>query len=335
MDQPSAIIGKSPAMAALLSVLAKAAPTDSTVLFTGEPGTGKTLLARALHAKSRRHAKPFVTVDFAAIPRDHQEAELFGYVDGALAHAPCGKTGLLEAAWGGTLFLDAIEAMDMTLQAKLARVLQEKQFEPMGAHHAQKLEVRVTAAATSDLEQEVAAGRFREDLFYRLNVIPLHLPPLRERGTDVLLLAEAFLSHFCATHEHKALMLSSEAQNILVRYPWPGNVRELETAMERVCVTAGGVIGLEDLSEKLRGKVGKVAVSPRSSGGLQQVGFVWPQLADLQAQGMGLKEFLDEIETRLLTEALAQAKGAQSQMAELFKIKRTTLIEKLKKKKLS
>ena len=332
MDQANAIIGKSPAMAALLSVLAKAAPTDSTVIFTGEPGTGKTLLASILHAKSRRHAKPFVTADFAAIPRESQEAEIFGYGEEALAHAPHGKTGLLERAHGGTLFLDAVHGMDATLQAKLARALQEKQFEPIGSVHPQKLDARITAAATADLEQEVAAGRFRADLFYRLNVIPIAVPPLRERGTDVLLLAEAFLGRFCAGEGRKPPMLSSEARNILARYAWPGNVRELQTVMERICVTTGGgVIGPEDLPGAIRHKPGAASAASRPS---KQAGFAWPTLADLTAQGLGLKDFLDEIETRLLAETLAQTNGAQSQMAELLKIKRTTLIEKLKKKKL-
>jgi len=221
----------------------------------------------------------------------------------------------------------------VTLQAKLARALQEKQFEPIGASRARKADARIIAASKGGLEKEVAAGHLREGLFYRLNVISLHLPPLRERGTDVLLLAELFLSRFCAARERKPPMLSSEAQSILVRYAWPGNIRELEGVMERICVTASGdVIGPGDIPGKIRNKSSKIGTIPADLRTAKHAGFNWPNLADLTAQNMGLKEFLDEVETRLLTEALTLTKGSQSQVAEILKIKRTTLIEKLKKR---
>jgi len=331
-----AVIGKSPALAALCSVANQVAPTDTTVLITGESGVGKKLLADILHAQSRRHAKPFVAVDFGAIARELQEAELFGYEEGVFSHVIHGKPGRLEMAQGGTLFLDVIDAMDLPLQAKIVRVLQEKQFERIGATHPRELDVRVVAATSRDLENEVEAGRFRADLFYRLNVIPLHLPPLRERGSDILLLADAFLARFCAAKGRETPALTPDAKAILLGYTWPGNIRELEGVMERLCATQGNdAIKPEDLPEKIRSKTGKNAVPPKNSQSSKQAGFVWPRLADLEAQGMGLKEFLDEIETRLLNEALAQTKGAQSQMAELFKMKRTTLVEKLKKRGMS
>ena len=332
----SAIIGKDPVLTALLAVVKRVAPTDTTVLITGESGVGKKLLASTLHAESRRQAKPFVAVDFGATSRELQEAELFGYEEGVFSHVLHGKPGRLELARGGTLFLDAIDAMDVSLQAKIARSLAERQFERIGATHPRELDVRVVAASSHDLEKEVAAGRFRADLFYRLNVIPLHLPPLRERGDDILLLANSFLARFCAAKGREAPTLTPEAKAILLRYAWPGNVRELESVMERLCAASGhDAITPEDLPEKVLSRAGKNAAPAKSSQPSKQAGFAWPRLADIEAQGMGLKEFLDEIETRLLSEALVQTKGAQSQMAELFKMKRTTLVEKLKKKKLS
>ncbi|GAB6036569.1 sigma-54 dependent transcriptional regulator [Fundidesulfovibrio butyratiphilus] len=329
--QISNIVGKSPALTEVFTVLAKVAPTDSTVLVTGESGTGKELLVRALHANSRRAGKPFVPVNCGAIPRELLESELFGHEKGAFTHAIRNRAGRFELADGGTIFLDEIGEMDLSLQVKILRVLQEKEFERVGGGKTFKVDVRIVAATNRDLDSEVAAGRFREDLFYRLNVIPLHLPPLRDRGEDILLLAKVFLERFCKLKERKTLCLSPEARDMFLRYSWPGNVRELENFMERVSILCDqDTVRPEDLPKKIWDDVGRAAPAPTPC--VAAAGFVWPRVADLKDKGMGLKEFLDEIEERLLAEALSQAEGVKNQAAEILGIKRTTLIEKLKKK---
>ncbi|MBU4244355.1 MAG: sigma-54 dependent transcriptional regulator, partial [Proteobacteria bacterium] len=222
------IIGGSPVLAEVFRVLAKVAPTDSTVLVTGESGTGKELLVRALHRNSPRRDNAFVPINCGAIPRELLESELFGHEKGAFTHAIRTRPGRFELADGGTIFLDEIGEMDLSLQVKILRALQEKEIERVGGICIKKVDVRVVAATNRDLEVEVKAGRFREDLFYRLNVIPLHLPPLRERGSDVLMLADHFLSCHCRTKSRKPLTLSERAREMLLTYSWPGNVRELE-----------------------------------------------------------------------------------------------------------
>ena len=236
----SGIIGQSTTLAEVFKVLGKVAPTDSTVLVTGESGTGKELLVRALHANSQRAEKPFVPINCGAIPKDLLESELFGHEKGAFTHAIRSRPGRFEMGDGGTVFLDEIGEMDLSLQVKILRVLQEKEIERVGGTGSKKVDVRIVAATNRDLEAEVAAGRFREDLYYRLNVIPLHLPPLRERGGDVLLLARHFLNHFCAKKGRPPLGLSPDARRVLVAYAWPGNVRELENFMERLSILVDG-----------------------------------------------------------------------------------------------
>ena len=326
------IIGKSPALAKVFTVLGKVAPTDSTVLVTGESGTGKELLVRALHANSRRATKPFVPVNCGAIPRELLESELFGHEKGAFTHAIRTRAGRFELADEGTIFLDEIGEMDLSLQVKILRVLQEKEFERVGGSRTMKVDVRVVAATNRDLDVEVASGRFREDLYYRLNVIPLHLPPLRERDVDVPLLAEFFLERFCRLKARKTITLASEARDMLLRYRWPGNVRELENFMERLSILCDhDLVRPEDLPRKIWEDVGRpmAAEAPAQTG---PRGFAWPKIEDLKTLGLGLKDFLDEIEDRLLSEALAMADGVKNQAAEILDIKRTTLIEKLKKK---
>jgi transcriptional regulator with GAF, ATPase, and Fis domain len=327
------IIGNSPALTSVFSVLAKVAPTDSTVLVTGESGTGKELLVRALHVNSRRNSKPFVPVNCGAIPRELLESELFGHEKGAFTHAIRNRAGRFELADGGTIFLDEIGEMDLSLQVKILRVLQEKEFERVGGTRTFKADVRIVAATNRDLDAEVAAGRFREDLFYRLNVIPLHLPPLRERGDDILLLAGAFLERFCGKKERKVLEVPPETEDILLRYCWPGNVRELENIMERLSILCDhDLIRPEDMPRKILDAVGKACPVPEILPRNRPAGFAWPLVQDLKDKGLGLKEFLDEIEERLLVEALDMAGGVKNQAAEILGIKRTTLIEKLKKK---
>jgi transcriptional regulator with GAF, ATPase, and Fis domain len=220
------IIGQSTTLASVFKMLGKVAPTDSTVLVTGESGTGKELLVRALHVNSNRAAKPFVPINCGAIPKELLESELFGHEKGAFTHAIRSRPGRFELADGGTVFLDEIGEMDLTLQVKILRVLQEKEIERVGGNGVKKVDVRIVAATNRDLENEVAAGHFREDLYYRLNVIPLHLPPLRERGSDVLLLARNFLERFCEKKSRALLKLSPSVEKILTAYDWPGNVRE-------------------------------------------------------------------------------------------------------------
>jgi len=239
----------------------------------------------------------------------------------------------------GTIFLDEIGEMDLSLQVKILRVLQEKEIERVGGAGMKKVDVRIVAATNRDLEHEVSRGRFREDLYYRLNVIPLHLPPLRERSGDVLLLAEHFLARFCERKNRPCLGLSPDVRKILLAYAWPGNVRELENFMERLSILVdGNEVHPPDLPLKILDAVGEIAAlpepapSPASTQPLQQQGFVWPALADLDKYAVNLKEFLDAIEDRLIEEALDRSDGVKNQAAELLGIKRTTLIEKLKKK---
>lgn len=365
----SGIIGQSTSLAEVFKVLGKVAPTDSTVLVTGESGTGKELLVRALHANSRRADKPFVPINCGAIPKELLESELFGHEKGAFTHAIRSRQGRFEMADGGTIFLDEIGEMELSLQVKILRVLQEKEIERVGGTGCKKVDVRIVAATNRDLEVEVAAGRFREDLYYRLNVIPLHLPPLRQRGNDVLLLARYFLNHFCTKKARDPMLLDETTQRILAAYNWPGNVRELENFMERLSILVdANTVCMDDLPRKILAQVGDVSLlppvvedapacepeaellaEPIADNGVEQTpapvpqaeaampvaangAFVWPNLGVLTAQGQNLKDFLDAVESRLIDEALTKAEGVKNQAAELLGIKRTTLIEKLKKR---
>ena len=328
------IIGESPALKSVFKVLAKVAPTESTVLVTGESGTGKELLVRALHQNSKRTGKPFVPINCGAIPKELLESELFGHEKGAFTHAIRSRPGRFEMAEGGTVFLDEIGEMDLSLQVKILRVLQEKEFERVGGTRTQKVDVRVVAATNRDLETEVNQGRFREDLFYRLNVIPLHLPPLRDRGSDIMLLAGHFLKRFCEGKGREVLTVSPQAEEMFLSYDWPGNVRELVNLMERVSILSeGDVVTPEDLPDKMWQSLGKERPAPAVAA-VEGGAFRWPDLDDMDAQSMGLKDFLDAIEDRLLVQALDKSSGVKNQAAEILGIKRTTLIEKLKKKKI-
>lgn len=332
------IIGRSTSLAEVFRTMAKVAPTDSTVLVTGESGTGKELLVRALHRQSKRGDKPFVPINCGAIPKELLESELFGHEKGAFTHAIRTRPGRFEMAEGGTVFLDEIGEMDLLLQVKILRVIQEREIERVGGQGTKKVDVRIIAATNRELEDEVAAGRFREDLYYRLNVIPLHLPPLRERGEDVLLLTEYFLKRFCKLKERPELKMSPDVQKVLEAYPWPGNVRELENLGERLSILCDSdTVNLEDLPSKILAQIGDIAElpapRPRPAAPLP-MGFSWPTVADLKERNLGLKEFFDTAEEKLLLEALELAAGVKNQAAEILGIKRTTLIEKLKKRNL-
>ncbi|MCG8532827.1 MAG: sigma-54 dependent transcriptional regulator [Desulfovibrionales bacterium] len=331
-------IGQSAAMQDVFRVLAKVAPTDSTVLVTGESGTGKELLVRSLHANSTRTDAPFVPINCGAIPRDLLESELFGHEKGAFTHAIRSRPGRFELADGGTIFLDEIGEMDLTLQVKILRVLQEKEIERVGGSTIKNVDVRIVAATNRDLEAEVAAGRFREDLFYRLNVIPLQLPALRERGGDILLLCDHFLTKFSEKQGRPKLSLSADTRKILAAYSWPGNVRELENFMERMTILCDSAsVTPADLPSKILDQVGVIEELPEpveAPTGTYHEGFRWPCIQDLNDQNLPLKDFLDSVEEKLLLEALQQAHGIKNQAAEILGVKRTTLIEKLKKKKI-
>ena len=364
------IIGQSTTLKNVFRTLGKVAPTDSTVLVTGESGTGKELLVRALHDNSLRFDKNFVPINCGAIPKDLLESELFGHEKGAFTHAIKTRPGRFEMADGGTIFLDEIGEMDPTLQVKILRVLQEKEIERVGGSGVKKVDVRIVAATNRNLESEVAAGRFREDLYYRLNVIPLHLPPLRERGEDIMLLVDHFLKEFSKKRNKASLRVSSEARKALTAYAWPGNIRELENFMERVSILCeGSVVELVDLPQKILDSVGDLTGLPEPPEGVAAMandvaavtdihrneramltgsvpfsspmsdmaagprfGFIWPTLDDLAQKEMDLKVFLDTMEERLLAEALQRSDGVKNQAAEILGIKRTTLIEKLKKR---
>lgn len=338
----SGIIGQSRALKDVFRVLAKVAPTDSTVLVTGESGTGKEVMVRALHNNSKRNGKPFVPINCGAIPKELLESELFGHEKGAFTHALHTRAGRFEMADGGTIFLDEIGEMELSLQVKILRVLQEKEIERVGGRGAKKVDVRIVAATNRDLEAEVNAGRFREDLFYRLNVIPLHLPPLRERDGDIAILSDYFISSFSKKNGRKKLSFSPEVRRVFEYYKWPGNVRELENIMERLTILCdSSVVQLDDLPSKILEEVGDVMQLPPPAPPVQAngadpavpaPGFVWPTLADLEKHGLNLKDFLDNVEERLLVEAMNSAGGVKNQAAEILGIKRTTLIEKLKKR---
>ena len=366
----SGIIGEDTSLAEVFKILRKVAPTDSTVLVTGESGTGKEVLVRTLHRESKRTNAPFIPVNCGAIPKELLESELFGHEKGAFTHAIRTKPGRFELAEGGTIFLDEIGEMDTSLQVKILRVLQEKEIERVGGSGPKKIDVRIVAATNRDLEQEVALGNFREDLYYRLNVIPLHLPPLRERGNDILTLAENFLKVFCEKRRREQLTLSEDVAKVFLNYSWPGNVRELENFTERLSILADGPqIVLSDLSPKILNGVGDISslpplpeeitiqpakqkdtaislnssVSQKEKKSLTSIltqGFsdfsnssnMLPSLIDMKNNNMNLKEFLEMIEDKIINEALEQVEGIKNQAAEILGIKRTTLIEKLKKR---
>lgn len=332
------IIGESPALKSVFKTLLKVAPADCTVLVTGESGTGKELLVRALHSQSQRKNKPFVPINCGAIPKELLKSELFGHEKGAFTHAIRTKPGRFELAEGGTIFLDEIGDMDLSLQVKILRALQEKEIERVGGSAPKKVDARVVAATNRNLEKEVEAGRFREDLYYRLNVVPIHLPPLRDRHNDVFLLADFFLDRFQKKTNRSKLSLSEETRRILATYPWPGNIRELENLMERMTILCDGdCITPEDLPEKILSLSPAAKELPAPAAAPPEpclAGFQWPTVADMLGKSPGLKEFMDDIEDRLLLEALDMAGGVKNQAAETLGIKRTTLIEKLKKKQL-
>jgi two-component system nitrogen regulation response regulator NtrX len=262
------MVGESRVMRHLREQVTMAAPTNGRVLILGENGTGKELVARTLHAQSRRRDRPFVEVNCAAIPEELIESELFGHEKGAFTGAIARKRGKFELAHRGTIFLDEIADMSLKTQAKVLRVLQESKFERVGGTEPIEVDVRVIAATNKDLEKEIAAGNFREDLFYRLAVIPFHVAPLRERREDIPVLATAFVDEFCAESGARVKAIAAKAMDAIQAYAWPGNVRELRNLMERlVLMTPGDRITAEDLPDAVR--IGEVRPGP-SGGTLEE-----------------------------------------------------------------
>lgn len=346
-EAADSIIGQNSGLKEVYRTLMRVAPTESTVLVTGESGTGKELAVRFLHEQSKRKKGPLVPVNCGAIPRDLLESELFGHEKGAFTGAVSAHQGRFQAANHGTIFLDEIGELELPLQAKILRALQEQEIEPVGSRKPVTVDVRVVAATNRDLEQMVSQGLFREDLFYRLQVIPVHLPPLRERGSDILELARFFMHKFCMRDKRPELVLSDAVCDIFMRYAWPGNVRELQNYMERMAVLAeGDVLVPADLPAKVLKAVAEGAgngdekASPQEAeaqslpadNGSGAQGFVMPRLADMEQKGQGLKAFLEDIETVLIGEALNLENGSQQKAALRLGIKRTTLIEKMKRK---
>lgn len=299
------------------AIVRQVANTDATVLITGESGTGKELIARAIHNGSPRQARPFVPVNCAAIPKELLESELFGHVRGAFTGARTARAGMFQLADGGTIFLDEVAELPLFLQAKLLRVLQDKQVRPVGAERVLTVNVRVLAATNKDLEKAVEKKVFREDLFYRLQVIPLYLPPLRARRSDIPLLLQHFLERTNRKYG-RTVQLTPEAMVSLWEYDWPGNVRELENIIERLVVlNDSGRVSPDDLPPAIRSFVAeKQFPVPLFSGG-----------------DLNLQRAVEQVESRLIAEALRRANGDRSAAAQLLGVKLTTLLSKLRRKK--
>ena len=304
------IIGQSPKMRAIFELIQTVAPQTSRVLITGESGTGKELVARAIHENSARAQEPFITINCGAFPETLLESELFGYMKGAFTGANENRQGLFQAAHGGTLFMDEIGNMSLTMQVKLYRVLQEGKVRPVGSTDESDVDVRIIAATNKDFEKEIAEGRFREDLYYRLSVIPIQLPPLRERREDIPLLARHFLEGFRKVMEKPIEGISPEAMRRLESYDWPGNVRELENTMERaVALETTNEVSLRVLPDRIAGYATVPALSGAGGG------------ADgLPADGVDFEKELAETERRYLQAALEKAHGVRTQAADLLKI---------------
>jgi two-component system nitrogen regulation response regulator NtrX len=309
------MIGTSTAIRQLKEQIAIAAPTSGWVLISGENGTGKELVARAIHTLSKRHDKPFIEVNCAAIPEELIESELFGHEKGAFTGATAQRKGKFDLAHEGSLFLDEIGDMSLKTQAKILRILQEKKFERVGGSRTIEVDVRVIAATNKDLEEEIRAGNFRQDLYYRLNVLPFHVPPLRKRRRDIQLLAEHFLAHFCRKESRKSKRLAPEAIDMLTRYAWPGNVRELKNIIERlVIMIPHEVIGPQDLPHHLQSGPG-----PDATASLLPTD-----------EGVSLKQAREEFEKEFILQKLQENDGNISRTAEAIDMERSNLHRKIK-----
>jgi DNA-binding NtrC family response regulator len=311
------IIGRSPEICAVFDLIERVADSDSTILITGESGTGKELVARAVHYNSHRADKLMVPVNCGAIPEELLESELFGHVKGAFTGALTSRQGRFEVAHSGTIFLDEIGDMSPSLQVKILRVLQEQKFEPVGSAKTTEVDVRVIAATHKDLDVAVKDKSFREDLFYRLNVIPIRIPALRDRKSDIPLLIHHFLKHFNDTKRRDINGIHPEAMDLLTTYSWPGNVRELENLIERMVIIKGhGIIEVRDLPERYLQR--QVAMTAES--------------AVVPNKGLDFNSAVDNFENALIMQALERTGWNRNKAASLLNLNRTTLVEKIKKK---
>jgi Nif-specific regulatory protein len=327
------IIGDSPAMHEVFATVGQVANSRATVLLLGETGTGKEMIAKAIHYNSPRKDKPFVRVNCGAMTTTLLESELFGHVKGSFTGAIKDKIGRFEAADGGSIFLDEIGTMEPQLQVKLLRVLQERELERVGDTQTLKVDVRVIAATNVDLQEEVARDNFREDLFYRLNVVSIYLPPLRNRREDIPRLIDFFLDKYNSINGRTLRRISREMLNILLRYPWPGNVRELENAIERAVVLSAG----EDFNEDLLPlSVRMFAAQRRTNQASESIETLTRRLSDQAISDYELREgeiyqlVIDQIERALIDRALAKCGGIKTKAADFLGINRNTLNKKVK-----
>jgi DNA-binding NtrC family response regulator len=307
-----ALIGQSPNFEAMLRSATMVASTDVTVLITGETGTGKEVLASALQAHGPRAGKPFIALNCAALPESLVESELFGHRRGAFTGAVANQTGRLQAADSGTLFMDEVDSLPLPIQAKLLRFLETGEIQPVGDTQTQRVDVRIIAATNTSLQKKIAQGEFRKDLYYRLNVVPLDIPPLRERMGDIQLLLSHFIGHFAAEHKLPAPTLSKPALARLQGYAWPGNVRELRNVCERLSILLAGRV-IEE------GNLPREITSPRPS--VPKDGFALPE--------GGIE--LEKVELDLIQQALARTNGNRSRSARLLGISRDTLLYRMQK----
>lgn len=316
------IVGNSPEIVGMFELMEKVADTDSTVLILGESGTGKELVANAIHYNSRRSTMPMITVNCGAIPEELLETELFGHIKGSFTGAHVTKLGKFDAANGGTIFLDEIGDMSLKLQVKILRVLQERRFEPVGSTKTHEIDVRVIAATNQNLEEAVKQKRFREDLFYRLNVIPIKIPALRERKSDLPLLIQHFIQKYNKENQKHVEGFNKAALEMLIDYQWPGNIRELENLVERVVVLKPkGEITEADLPDTFITK---------TSHSVKRTSDICSKLSKVS-----FKDAVEEYETQLIMQALETTGGNKNKAAELLGLNRTTLVEKIKRRQIS
>jgi transcriptional regulator with PAS, ATPase and Fis domain len=311
------IVGQSPSMKKIFRIVEKVAASDTTIMLNGETGTGKGMIARAIHECSPRRGKPLVQINCGATPEGLLESEFFGYRRGAFTGAVADKPGKFEMANGGTIFLDEIGDMSTDLQVKVLRVLEEGEFERVGGRETIKVDARIIAATHRDLEEEVQKGHFREDLFYRLYVIPILLPALRERKGDIPFLVYHFLEEFARKNQKTVMNVAAEAMQLLMNYPWYGNVRELKNLIERIVVLKeGDTLQAEDLPEKVRTSEPPAGRRGEARGG---------------EEGISFQTAVSEFEKALILSALEKTKWVKNRAADLLQIKRTTLVEKIKR----